>query len=104
MKTIKKVIITMAVLVVVSTTLGIGLSALIFDSTLWFIEMSIIFSGVLSCVFIFMYVTAWLEFGELDLNTGQFKASADFSNEKEPFILITKVTPLKRNKEDKEND
>lgn len=104
MKTIKKVIITMAVLVVVSTTLGIGLSALIFDSTLWFIEMSIIFSGVLSCVFIFMYVTAWLEFGELDLNTGQFKASADFSNEKEPFILITKVTPLKRNKEDEEND
>ena len=102
MSTIKKVIITMAVLVVVSTTLGIGLSALIFDSTLWFIEMSIIFSGAFSCVFIFMYVTAWLEFGELDLNTGQFKASADFSNEKEPFILITKVTPLKRNKEDKE--
>lgn len=102
MKTIKKVIITMAVLVVVSTTLGIGLSALIFDSTLWFIECSIIFSGVLSCVFIFMYVTAWLEFGELDLNTGQFKASADFSNEKEPFILITKVTPLNRNKEDEE--
>ena len=102
MKTIKKVIITMAVLVVVSTTLGIGLSALIFDSTLWFIEFSIIFSGVLSCVFIFMYITAWLEFGELDLNTGQFKASADFSNEKEPFILITKVTPLKRNKEDEE--
>lgn len=102
MKTIKKVIITMAVLVVVSTTLGIGLSALIFDSTLWFIECSIVFSGVLSCVFIFMYVTAWLEFGELDLNTGQFKASADFSNEKEPFILITKVTPLKRNKEDEE--
>lgn len=102
MKTIKKVIITMAVLVVVSTTLGIGLSALIFDSTLWFIESSIIFSGALSCVFIFMYVTAWLEFGELDLNTGQFKASADFSNEKEPFILITKVTPLNRNKEDEE--
>lgn len=100
MKTIKKVIITMAVLVVVSTTLGIGLSALIFDSTLWFIECSIILSGVLSCVFIFIYITAWLEFGELDLNTGQFKASADFSNEKEPFILITKVTPLKRNKED----
>lgn len=101
MKTIKKVIITMAVLVVVSTTLGIGLSALIFDSTLWFIEMSIIFSGAFSCVFIFMYVTAWLEFGELDLNTGQFKASANFSNEKEQFILITKVTPLNRNKEEK---
>lgn len=102
MKIIKKMIITMAVLVAVSTTLGIGLSALIFDSTLWFIEMSIIFSGAFSCVFIFMYVAAWLEFGELDLNTGQFKASADFSNEKEPFILITKVTPLNRNKEDKE--
>jgi hypothetical protein len=44
-----------------------------------------------------MYDTA-----TLDLKTGNFKASADFSDAKEPFILITTVNPLDKPKEDNE--
>jgi hypothetical protein len=61
------------------------------------IVISALLSGLASKLYVFMYDTA-----TLDLKTGNFKASADFSDAKEPFILITTVNPLDKPKEDNE--
>lgn len=54
-------------------------------------------SGLASKLYIYMYDTA-----TLDLKTGNFKASADFSDADKPFILITTVNPIDKPKEDVE--
>ena len=54
--------------------------------------ISAILSGLASKFYIYMYDTA-----TLDLKTGNFKASADFSDADKPFILITTVNPIDKN-------
>ena len=57
--------------------------------------ISAMLSGLTSKLYIFMYDTA-----TLDLKTGNFKASADFSDADKPFILITTVNPIDKPKEE----
>lgn len=88
---------------IASTLIGLIIASLLLEvlSTFWSFEIGLIISGILaglaSKFYIYMYDTA-----TLDLKTGNFKASADFSDAKEPFILITTVNPLDKPKEEEE--
>lgn len=88
---------------IVSTFIGLIIADLFLEilSVFWSFEIGMIMSGILaglaSKFYIYMYDTA-----TLDLKTGNFKASADFSDAKEPFILITTVNPLDKSKEEEE--
>ena len=79
---------------IVSTLIGLIVAENFMEilTQFWSFEIGIVMSGLLSYIaswfYILMYDTA-----TLDLKTGNFKASADFSDAKEPFILITTVNP-----------
>ena len=88
---------------IASTVIGLIITSLLLEvlSVFWSFEIGMIISGMLAGVaskfYIYMYDTA-----TLDLKNGNFKASADFSDAKEPFILITTVNPLDKPKEEEE--
>ena len=88
---------------IASTLIGLIVTSLLLEvlSVFWSFEIGMIISGILAGIaskfYIYMYDTA-----TLDLKTGNFKASADFSDAKEPFILITTVNPLDKPKEEEE--
>lgn len=88
---------------IISTFIGLLIADLALEilPVFWSFEIGMIISGILAGIaskfYIYMYDTA-----TLDLKTGNFKASADFSDAKEPFILITTVNPLDKPKEEEE--
>jgi hypothetical protein len=88
---------------IASTCVGLIVASLFLEilPVFWSFEIGMIISGMLACVaskfYIYMYDTA-----TLDLKTGNFKTSADFSDAKESFILITTVNPLDKPKEEEE--
>lgn len=92
-----------AAITIACTFMGLLIAGLFLEilSVFWSFEIGMIISGILAGVaskfYIYMYDTA-----TLDLKTGNFKASADFSDAKEPFILITTVNPLDKPKEEEE--
>lgn len=88
---------------IVSTLIGLIIAESFMEilTTFWSFEigmaMSSLLSGLASKLYIYMYDTA-----TLDLKTGNFKASADFSDADKPFILITTVNPIDKSKEEEE--
>lgn len=78
----------------VSTFIGLTIADVFLEilTPFWSFEIGMVISGLLSYIaswfYILMYDTA-----TLDLKTGNFKASADFSDADKPFILITTVNP-----------
>lgn len=99
----KKFVWTISTIAIVSTFIGLIITRLLLEvlSVFWSFEIGMIIAcslaGIASRFYIYMYDTA-----TLDLKTGNFKASADFSDAKEPFILITTVNPLDKPKEEEE--
>lgn len=88
---------------IVSTLIGLIVVEAFMEilTPFWSFEIGMAISGLLSGLasklYIYMYDTA-----TLDLKTGNFKASADFSDADKPFILITTVNPIDKPKEDVE--
>lgn len=88
---------------IVSTLIGLIIAETFMEilTPFWSFEIGLIMSALLSGLgskfYIYMYDTA-----TLDLKTGNFKASADFSDADKPFILITTVNPIDKPKEDVE--
>lgn len=88
---------------IVSTFIGLTIADAFMEilTPFWSFEIGMVMSGLLayiaSWLYIYMYDTA-----TLDLKTGNFKASADFSDADKPFILITTVNPIDKSKEDDE--
>lgn len=88
---------------IISTLIGliVAYSFMEILTPFWSFEIGMIISallsGLASKLYIYMYDTA-----NLDLSTGQFKASADFSDADKPFILITTVNPIDKPKEENE--
>ena len=79
---------------IVSTLIGLIIAEAFMEilTPFWSFEIGIVMSGLLS------YIASWLyiymqDTATLDLRTGNFKASADFSDADKPFILITTVNP-----------
>lgn len=83
---------------IVSTLIGLIVAETFMEilTPFWSFEIGMIISGILAGVaskfYIYMYDTA-----TLDLKTGNFKASADFSDADKSFILITTVNPIDKN-------
>lgn len=88
---------------IVSTLIGLIVADSFMEilTPFWSFEIGMIISGLLAYIaswfYILMYDTA-----TLDLKTGNFKASADFSDADKPFILITTVNPIDKSKEEEE--
>lgn len=99
----KRFVWVISTIAIASTCVGLIIASLLLEvlSVFWSFEIgmivSCVLSGVASRFYIYMYDTA-----TLDLKTGNFKASADFSDAKEPFLLITTVNPLDKPKEEEE--
>lgn len=99
----KKFVWTISTIAIASTLIGLIIASLLLEilSVFWSFEIGMIMACLLASIasrfYIYMYDTA-----TLDLKTGNFKASADFSDAKEPFILITTVNPLDKPKEEEE--
>lgn len=99
----KRFVWVISTITIASTCVGLIVASLLLEvlSVFWSFEIgmiaSCVLSGVASRFYIYMYDTA-----TLDLKTGNFKASADFSDAKEPFMLITTVNPLDKPKEEEE--
>lgn len=78
----------------VSTLIGLIVAGSFMEilTPFWSFEIGMIVSGSLTYIasqlYVYMHDTA-----TLDLRTGNFKASADFSDADKPFILITTVNP-----------
>lgn len=87
----------------VSVTIAIMLASVLTDTAFWFAEVSIclgaLFTVVFSALHIYGYDTA-----SLDLRTGNFKGSADFEHRKESFLMLTEVTPLSYEEEEKKEE
>lgn len=85
---------------IVSTLIGLIVADSFMEilTPFWSFEIGMVISALLSGLaskfYIYMYDTA-----TLDLKTGNFKASADFSDADKPFILITTVNPIDKPKE-----
>lgn len=92
-----------ATITIVSTLIGLIVADTFMEilTPFWSFDIGMVISAMLSGLaskfYVFMYDTA-----TLDLKTGNFKASADFSDAKEPFILITTVNPIDKPKEENE--
>jgi hypothetical protein len=99
----KRFVWIISTITITSTLIGLIIASLFLEilPVFWSFEIgmivSCVLSGIASRFYIYMYDTA-----TLDLKTGNFKASADFSDAKEPFILITTVNPLDKPKEEEE--
>lgn len=79
---------------IISTLIGLIIAEIFMTilTPFWSFEIGIVMSGLLSYIASWLYILMY-DTATLDLKTGNFKASADFSDAKEPFILITTVNP-----------
>lgn len=92
-----------AAITIACTFMGLLIAGLFLEilSVFWSFEIAMVLSGCIAYIASWLYVCLY-DTATLDLKTGNFKASADFSDAKEPFILITTVNPLDKPKEEEE--